>query len=55
MYRNSSLFSIFNLLHSRFIPLGKTVGTPWQKASLRAISAKGINTDNVHVMCINDR
>ncbi len=32
-----------------FVPLGKTVLTPWQKGALRTNSAKGIHIDNMDV------
>ncbi len=35
--------------HPMFVPLGKTVLTPWQKGTLRANSVKGIRIDNVDV------
>ena len=31
-------------------PLGKAPYTPWQRGLLKEASAKGIRTDNVHVM-----
>ncbi len=34
-----------------FVPLGKTVLTPWQKDSQCVNSAKGISLDNVNVTC----
>ena len=40
----------WHLPRSCFLPPGKTVGTPWQRDSLHAASAKGIQTDNVWVM-----
>lgn len=35
--------------HPMFVPLGKTVLTPWQKGALRTNSAKGIHIDNMDV------
>jgi len=34
-----------------FVPLDKTVLTPWQKDSQCVNSAKGISLDNVNVKC----
>ena len=45
----------WHLPRSCFLPPGKTVGTPWQRGLLRANSAKGIRTDNVHVICFDGR
>ena len=41
--------------HPMFVPLGKTVLTPWQKGTLRANSAKGIRIDNVGVICRGEK
>ena len=38
-----------------FVPLGKTVLTPWQKGTLCANSAKGIRIDNVGVICRGEK
>ena len=38
-----------------FVPLGKTVHTPWQKGLLLTDSAKGIRVDYMFVMHIGKR
>lgn len=40
---------------SMFVPLGKTVHTPWQRVSLLTDSAKGIRIDYMLVMHIGKR
>ena len=38
--------------HPMFVPLGKTVHTPWQRGLLLTDSAKGIRVDYMFVMHI---
>ena len=41
--------SLKTKMHPMFVPLGKTVLTPWQKDSQCVNSAKGISLDNMDV------
>ena len=41
--------------HPMFVPLGKTVLTPWQKDSQCVNSAKGIRIDNMDVICRGEK